>query len=235
LLRVSEDVKNVNYLEYIVNNLSDELIRACGYSIEKDEQRAVLKIEGESEFFHILRREVDDKIADVICVAYKYCLFDKTISAYGLTKTEREILISSVIAADMDDDKRFVKSRLTYRSEGAIDGLYNFRLQPLKKKWREISSYIPDYFTPEELKEFVSYLIGEKHGRKVYIDGSNVYDGRCRRLERCRLLPFGKEHSQIKEALLSGASEIYITGDLSECDAECLYKYFGEKILVSHR
>lgn len=237
VLRISEEVENVNNLNYISDGIPEVIVDRESRSIEDTGKRVVLdlslKDESDDDKMKIFRRELCDKISDVICIAYKYHAFNGKIKALGLDPTEREILIASVISADLEDDKRYVKSRIGFGYDYAVDGLYNFKLQPLKCKWEEIAEYIPDYFTPEELKEFVSYLIGEKKGRKIYIDGETVYDGKCRKLERSRLIPGGPSRKIVKEALLSGAGEICVIGKLAEYDVASLRKYFGDKILLS--
>mgnify|MGYP004649824105 CR=1 FL=1 len=237
VLRISEEIENVNNLNYISDGIPEVVVDRDSRSVESTKKRVILdlnlKDESDDDKMKILKRELFDKISDVICIAYKYQAFNGKIKAMGLTPNEREILIASIISADLEDDKRYVRSRIGFGYEYAIDGLYNFKLQPLKCKWEEIAAYIPDYFTPEELKEFVSYLIGEKKGRKIYIDGETVYDGKCRKLERSRLIPGGSSRKIVKEALLSGAGEICVIGKLTECDVEGLRKYFGDKILLS--
>ena len=96
-------------------------------------------------------------------------------------------------------------------------------------KWEEIAGYIPPYFSNFELKEFITYLIGEKKGKKVFVESGKVYDKRFNRLKRVNLLPSG-QLGVIKEILISGASEIELKGNLPENEEKYLKEYFGDKI-----
>jgi len=229
LLRITEQTEKADYLEYIREKLQTEILNPEQIELTL-EGRAVLSISFSEENAPIVISEIYDKLSEVICVAYKYEVFEKRIRAYGLNDEERGLLLASVIAADYDDDKRYVKSRLRFNSECAIDGLYNFRLGPLSRKWEEISAYIPEFFTPDELKEFIVFLIDEKKGRKVYIDGEKLYDSKKRQINRSKLLPYGKTNNIVKETLLAGAGEVYILGQPPENDEKVLRKYFGNKI-----
>lgn len=231
-LSVSECTFNDNNLEYIRESLSDLFFKKerCDFFAEKDIMFASFYVDDDLEA--VAKEELADKIADVICVAYKYAYFEKEIVLGGLSGAEKEILLSSLISADVDDDKRYVKSVLDFGDEVSLDGVYNFRIAPLRKKWREITGYIPSYFTGDELKEFVCYLIGEKRGKKVYVEDERVYDRRYNRLRRSDLIPEGKGLKLVKEVLLSGAGEVVVKGSLPQADERYLKEYFGEKILL---
>lgn len=234
LISVSECAKNNNNLVYINESLSDLFFKKeqCEFSSDKDIYFANFYVD--DDLFPVAREEIADKIADVICVAYKYEYFEDEIMLGGLKSLDKEILLSSLISADIDDDKRYVKSVLNFGTKISLDGFYNFRIAPLRRKWREIIGYIPSYFTEGELKEFVSYLIGEKRGRKVYVENEKVYDRRYNRLKRSDLIPQGKGLKLVKEVLLSGAGEVLVKGKIPEKDEKYLKEYFGEKILLVH-
>ena len=95
--------------------------------------------------------------------------------------------MASLIAADLDEDKRYTFEKIKNFEDIAVDGIFNFRLQPLKKKWKEVAECIPTCFLREQLKEFISYLVENKR-KRVYVDQGKVYDSHYRRLKRSSLL-----------------------------------------------
>ena len=112
-----------------------------------------------------------------------------------------------------------------------MDGVYNFRLKPLKKKWGEVASYIPTSFLNTQLKEFITYLL-ENRKKRVYIDCGRVYDSHYRRLRRSMLLG-GDGVEIVREVLLSGCGEVELCGDIPKDDEFYLKEYYSDKIYFS--
>lgn len=230
LFYVTDTFNNNANVIYIRESLSDLFFKDGNIKVVADKTRVGLLLNVDDEYERIARDELFDKISDVIAVGYKYNFFRQTISLEKMQQEQQELLLSSIISADLEDDKRYIKNKLyNLNNECAIDGLYNFRLKRLVSKWREISEYIPNYFTEKELKDFIIYLIGEKRGKKVFVDGDCVYDRRYNRLKKVNLLPEGNL-KVIKEILISGASEIELKGILPKVDELYLKEYFGDKI-----
>ncbi len=225
---LSSRKQNVNY---IVNTTLTELrkLDAEVYTEIKND-RVILNVtvphDGEETAF----RTLSDKIADVIAVNYKYDYFTKYIRTCGLDAIDYEMLIASLIAADLDEDKRYVLSGGLNLNDFSIDGYFNFRLRPLKEKWSEIVTYIPSYFTKDKLNEFVSYIVCEKRGRRAYVFGDKVYDGRFRRMQKSSLIKKIEKGAVAREVILSGFSEVELDYDTSEEDKKYLTCFFGDKI-----
>lgn len=235
VLRICERTGNADKLDYIRNCEELKLAFEKESRICSENDFTFLEIYVSDEALFVANRLIVDRIADVICVSYKYELFKEKIKGSGLSEEDKEILLSAVIAADLEDDKRFVKSKIRFEQECSISGIYYFQMQKLEKKWEEIASYVPNYFTAEELKEFVGYLINEKSGRRVYIDGNEAFDGRYKKLNKTDLLPCAVRNRLVKEALLAGAGEICFLNKTEPDEKACFEKFFGDKILNSSR
>lgn len=229
---ITEKETQINNLLYIQSTLA-ELIKTggCGVSIRKTGGRAIMTVETPECYCDVVLAEITDKVAEVIVVKYKYDFLEQAVRTVGLRSAEREILLISLIAADFSDDKRYVFERLKSKKELAIDGAYNFMLQPLKKKWEDVASYIPSGFMSDQLHEFVKYL-SENRKKRVYVDNGRVYDAQFRRLKRCSLLSIEKA-SVFKEVLLSNCGEIELSGAIDTDDEFYLKEYFGDKIIFS--
>ena len=231
-LNISDSILQKDNLFYIQNGMAELFKRAdCAVKITENENRCILSVSCPENLYDIIFAEAVDKVSEIIAISYKYEYFSKFIKVGGLSKSEREILLVSLISADLDDDKKYAFDRLKTQKEICIDGVYNFRLAPLKKKWKGIVDYIPTVFINSQLKEFVSYLIENKK-KRVFIDGKKVYDCHYRRLIRVDLLK-ANDLSLLKEVLLSGCGEVEINGSLPKEDEYYLKEFFGDKIYFS--
>lgn len=226
---VTEKDINQSNLLYVQQTLGELLTNAgCKIKNSKLGSRSVLTVDCPDYYKDIVRAEIADKLAEVIAINYKYEFFKKRVHVNGLTQTEKEILLASLIAADLDEDKKYCYARIKALNQTAIDGIFNFRLQALKNKWEDIVSYMPVCFVNSQLKDFISYLLENKK-KRVYIDCGRVYDSHFRRLKRCDLIGYEKAFV-IREVLLSNCGEIELNGNLPEEDEFYLKEYYPNKI-----
>ncbi len=230
MIEISDNQHNYNNIIYINNQIGDTVTRLGGEMKLFKDERSHLFLDCDNSSFKFIKPILLDKIADVIAVNYKYAYFKKNIRVCGLNALEYELLLSALISADIDEDKRYIKSRLNGNDNFFIDGDYNFKMKPLKEKWVEIVGYVPQVFSKIELKEFVSYLIKEKTPSRVYVDKHNVYDKHFNRLNRVFLIDNGDEASIIKEVILSSCSSVELCEKTSELDEFYLKEFFGDKI-----
>ena len=205
---------------------------AGNFSAFNEGERTALQIEADDGYADMIRSEIEDKIADIIAVNYKYGYFADKVRPQGLGKTENGILISALISADIDEDKQYVKRRIVSEREYAVDGLFHFRLSPLRKKWESVISYVPKTFSVDKLKDFISFLLEEKKQLRIFIENGRVYDRHFRRLNRTFLTGRQyKEDKLLNEILLSGCGEAELLSPVSEGEEEYLREYLGGKII----
>ncbi|MDY6366988.1 MAG: hypothetical protein SPL13_00505 [Clostridia bacterium] len=231
LITVSERDYNESNLYYVKDALNDVLIGTGSIcEIKRAGGRSVFTLNCPNEYYETVRAEVADKLAEVVAINYKNEYFKGKIATTGLTEEERQILLAGIIAADLDDDKKYAFDKIKNHDEVALDGVYNFRMQPLKKKWAEIIGYIPSGFPNEGLKDFITFLL-ENRKKRVYVDCGKVYDSHFRRLKKSTLL--GGELSVLKEVLLSGCGEIELYGKLPETDEKYIKSFYADRIFFS--
>lgn len=232
---ISDSINRKKNLDYIVNSLVEAFRKLSGkFIIEKTVERAILKIDFPVEYGEIFYQILSDKIADVIAVNYKYEYLTKYVRTTGVSDIDYEMLIASIISADLDDDRRYVLDGKLSLEDFSIDGYFNFRLRPLKEKWREIVTYIPTYFTRDKLFDFISYIICEKRGKRGIIYDGKVYDGRYNRMLKNTLVNDIKEGSVAREVILSGFSEVQLNSEITKTDETYLAKFFGDKIFFKN-
>lgn len=231
-LTVTENEKISSNLLYIQSTLG-EIFSSSGtrINLEHCKNRAILNIDCLEGYAEIIRAEVFDKIAEIVAVKYKYDFFSERVKTAGLNPTEKELLLTGLIAADLKEDKKYAYAKLPIDSEVAIDGAFNFRMQPMKNKWKEIVEYVPLTFLPSQLKDFVVFLLENKK-KRVYVDNGKVYDSHYRRLKRCQLL--GKsEVNLVREVLLSNCGEVELCGAIPSTDEYFIKEFFGDRVYFS--
>ena len=168
-ITVTENIFNEDGILYLQSSGNELFSHAgCSSRLRKIDDRLILTINCPDEYKDIIRTEIADKVAEIITIKYKYCYFKRYLSVGGLSTVEKEILLTSLIAADLEDDKRYTYDKIKEYQEIAIDGIFNFRLKPLKKKWEDVVSCIPGCFLNTQLKEFISYLLENKK-KRVFI------------------------------------------------------------------
>ncbi len=233
-ITITEKDYNEENLLYIQASMGELLSHAdCSVCEKNTEGRAQLMVNCPECYVDIIRSELSDKVAEIIAIKYKYEYFKKGVIVSGLTTIEREILLASLIAADLDDDKKYSFDRVKSYTNIAIDGIYNFTLQPLKKKWQDIVECIPSCFMNTQLKDFIYYLLENKK-KRVYIDNGRVYDSHYRRLKRSSLLD-GDGIKIIREVLLSNCGEVELNGSIPKEDEFYLKEFYNDKIFFSNR
>ncbi len=231
-ISVTESGANGNNLLYVQTALAEVFTHSgCSVRLSNLANRSVLTVNCPEEYSDIIKVEIIDKVAEVIVIKYKNDFFKRTLSVSGLNGAEKEILIASLIAADLDDDKKYAFERLKDGNEIAIDGVFNFKLKPLKRKWTDVVGYIPNCFLNYQLKEFIGYLLENKK-KPVYVESGRVYDSHYRRLKRSSLLD-GDSTLITREILLSNCGEVRLSGSLPEDDEFYIKEYYSDKIIFS--
>ena len=233
-ISITDDLNDLNGMEYIKNSVSELSSRTeTSVSLTNSAGRCKLFFDCPDYYSDIFFAEVADRIAEVIAIGYKYKYFSTAVKVAGLSATEREILLASLIAADLTEDKKYAFDRVKTLKDAAIDGIFNFRLKPLKKKWQDIAEYMPAAFVGSQLKDFVSYLLENKK-KRTYIDDCKVYDNYYRRLKRCSLLG-GEDGEIVREVLLSNCGEVEIRGTLPPTDEKYLKDFYGDRVYFAEK
>ncbi len=235
VLLISDGGENVENAVYLYGGLTESLCSLpCSVKAYKQTDRNIIEISADDCFYGIVKAEATDKIADVIAVNYKCDFFRSRCKPYGLTDTESRILLAAVVSADIDEDREYIKQRISSEDEFPVDGLFNFRLQALKKKWQDISMYLPRTFNPERLKDFIAFILEEKKSKRVYVQNGKVFDCHYKKLNRAFLSGDDTgDEKLLTEILLSGSGEAELLSPVRAEEEEFLTEYYGNKIIFS--
>lgn len=223
---ISDAGENSARVAYIYNALSQSLPAALVRpEILVGQSRSALVVE-EQNITPEISRTVQKIVTEVTAIGCKYGYLSRRLQLKKLTLRERKIFICALIAADLSADEKYIRARLQTFESCALDGFFNFRLAPLKRKWDKIIGYIPPDFSAAEMDRFMNYLVDGNKGR-AYIRADEVYDGKYRLCRRGELVGASDELRVETEILLSGAGEVLVSHPLAEESELFLRKYYG--------
>jgi hypothetical protein len=214
------------YMSYLFGKVRERfsfLPSVC--DLEKKGDRMELAFKTEREYCPYVRKYAEEHIADVLAVGYKYAYFEKRLALPLLSKLQKRLLLTALVAADYKEDRTFITRRIRGFEKYCIDGLFHFRLRDLQKRWEEIVEYIPADMGESAMDGFLEFLVEDGEG-KLFLKNGKVYDEEYRPLTRSLLT--GVE-SPVGEILLGCAERVYCFGEVNEDTAAFLKKYYREK------
>ena len=214
------------YMSYLYGKVKERfsfLPSTCDLQRVGDSCR--LQFRTEKEYCPYVRRFAEEHMSDVIVIGYKYEYFNRRLPLPMLSKPQRRVLLTALVAADYPEDKAFVAKSLRGFSQYCLDGVFHFRLQALKKRWEGIVDYIPVEMGEAAAEGFLEFLVEDGRG-KLYVKSGKVYDTDYRPLSRSLLT--GVE-SVVGEIILGGAERVYCFGETDVDTRTFLKKYYGKK------
>ena len=192
----------------------------------RDGDRLEIAFKTERVYCPYVRNFTEEHVADVISIGYKYAYFDKRLSLPLLSREQRRMLLTALVAADYKEDRAYVLRRIRGCESYCLDGAFYFRLQELKKRWEEIIEYIPVNMGEVGMENFIGFLVEDGEG-KVFLKNGKLYDEDYRCLSRSLLTGSAWMEGEV---LLSGAEQVYCFGETGESVKSFLKKYYGEKV-----
>ena len=174
-----------------------------------------------------VRRFAEENIADVIAVGYKYDFFENRLRLPLLSKEQKRLLLTALVAADLKEDKAYVTRRMRGFHTYSLDGVFHFRLQELKKRWEDVIAYVPTDMGRASLEDFLEFL-AEDGEEKLFVKEDKVYDKDYRVLSKSTLT--GKQ-SVIGELMLGNAGKVYCLGETDKETTAFLKKYYTGRVV----
>lgn len=220
---VSDRMEHSGFLAYFYSGVSGAqgVDRA---ELDVSGERAVCRVFAESLALPVLL----ERMTEIVAVGYKYRFLDGCVRV-GLRERERALLLSALIAADLEGDRQYILPRLASEKEYCLDGLFAFRMGELREKWERIAAYIPEEFSKRDLINFSTFLVQESC-RTVYLKESEVYGENFRRLRLSRLT--GRECAE-REIVLADAGYVKCLGGVSDGMGEFLKNYYAGRTVFS--
>ena len=228
---ISERAENFNNINYLFKTCQAQIFALGGEVVTKvGDGRAYFLAKIPDGCEEIITAIILDKVSDVIAINYKYNYFKKQIRTLGLNEFEYELLLASLISADLKEDKRYVLKRQKNIDNLPIDALFNFQLGALKDKWAEVVGYIPTYFSTEKLCEFINYIVNEKPNKCIRVVNGRVYDANNTLQLKGELMGYVEHGAITRELILSDTCRVFLDTKLTDIDQKYLARFFGDKI-----
>lgn len=224
-ITVTQTGVNSPYTSYVYEKVKERFsFLPAEFDIGCDGDRTRVEFRSDGRYCPYIRKAAEKSIADVLAVGYKYKFFEKKLPLPLLSKQEKTLLLTALTAADYREDYAYIETKIKDFDEYAIDGVYNFRLNDLKARWLDISSYISPEFNGGYLESFLTFLIGEGEG-KAYVKDGVVYDKDYKVSQKSDLIG---GYSPILELVLCCAKKVYCYDCVDEQTRKFLTKYYKE-------
>lgn len=191
--------------------------------MQKEGNFTEIAVKMERAYCPYVRRFVEENVADVIAVGYKYAFFEKRLCLPLLTQKQKRLLLTALVAADFKEDRAYVARRFCGYENYSLDGVFHFRLRELKNRWQSVAEYVPTDMGVSSLEGFLDFLT-EDGENKMFVKDGKVYDADYRLSSKSILTG---EASAIGEILLGGAGRVYCFGDIDGETSAFLKRYYA--------
>ena len=216
------------YTSYLFGRVRDRFsFLPATINMERKGDFTQIAVKTERAYCPYVRRFVEENVADVIAVGYKYAFFEKRLCLPLLNASEKRLLITALVAADYKEDRSYVARRLCGFENYSLDGVFHFRLQELKKRWAGVLEYVPADMGAASLENFLEFLT-EDGENKLFLKDGKVYDEEYRQLSKSVLTGSA---SAVGEILLGNAGQVYCFGETDKETIGFLKKYYGGKVV----
>jgi len=164
-LTLSADDARCKWLSYVDKRLSvaAEKVHGLRVSATIGSRHKVSFVCGDV-YAEQFREEARQALCDVLAVGCKNEFLHDCFSHLPQSLASRT-LVDAMCIFDAAADKKYLTDRLVLTAETCIDGCCDFRLKPLKRKWREAADLIKRHdavIKDDEIStEFLRYLLGE--------------------------------------------------------------------------
>lgn len=212
------------YMSYLYRKVRERfsfLPATC--DIKRTGDRTEIAFQTESAYCPYVRKYAEENMADVLAVGYKYAYLEKRLYLPRLSKSQKRLLLTALVAADYREDRAHIVRKLQGIRTYCLDGVFHFRLQELKRRWDGISEYVPTDMDETALDGFVEFLTEDGEG-KLFLKDGRAY-GEDYRLQSKSLLT--GVQSPIGEILLGGVRRVYCFGEVDDDTKKFLKKYYG--------
>ena len=214
------------YATYLFGKVRDRFsFLPATIDIEREGEFTEIAVKTDRAYCPYVRRFVEENVADVIAVGYKYAFFEKRLCLPLLNASEKRLLLTALVAADFKEDRAYVARRLCGFDNYSLDGVFHFRLQDLKRRWEGVVEYVPTDMGISSLENFLEFLT-EDGENKLFVKDGKVYDEEYRLLSRSILTG---ESSAVGDILLGNAGQVYCFGETDKATRTFLRKYYGNK------
>lgn len=160
---VNIEKSNSHLLNYVKNQIEPTLNLIDGISTElDDEYRSYYTLACSDTYRFQMSRAITSAVCEALSLGYKN-LYVRRLLNVGYDNFYQNVLVNTICKFDSEYDKQYVSRIMTNSSTVCLDGYYNFRMSPVKRKWEDISKLVCDnsflLADDELITELLQYLL----------------------------------------------------------------------------
>lgn len=159
-------------------------VKSCSglIALKESAKRLNLSIACENKYKNDIVIVLKDCITEIFLTVVKRGYLSEKLNTLHLKHEAFKILLHTLVAFDRDMEKEIIIRNLKFIDNLALDGLFNFKLFELKKRWDDIadlavnnSSFLNNDETLNELLKFLMSSISPKINKLEVIKQKNQY------------------------------------------------------------
>lgn len=160
---VNIEKTNNHLLTYIKGQMEPALQQIDGISTElDDEYRCYYTLACSDTYRFQIARAVASAVCEALSLGYKN-VFMRNLLDVNSDNFYQNVLVNTICIFDSEYDKQFVSRIMSDNATICLDGYYNFKMSPVKRKWYDVSKLVTDnnfILSDDELiSEFLQYLL----------------------------------------------------------------------------
>ncbi len=178
---VSVAKENEYLLSYVKGQMMPTLGDVDGITAENQEKfYSFFSLACADTYRFQIQRRLTDVVSQALALGYKNVYVRKLLNV-DKSNFYQNVLVNTICIFDNDYDKQAVCRLLDIDKTVCMDGYYNFRLEPIKKRWLEITKLVSDNFyvlsDSKMITEFLQYLLESTPSKvkklSVTVDGDD--------------------------------------------------------------
>lgn len=226
-LTISIFYNRSNIIEQIATELENEIklsdgLMVCGLF----DGRAQLSLAVKQSKKDFIKAKILCVVSDALVSNYKYEYLNEHIYENLIKEKDRNSLIRALTEFDKTTDVDLVKKNLVFNNQIVLDSLYNFRLQELKNRWKDIvelvNNNLPNLVASDTLCDMMKFLIASSPVKtdEVYIGENSDLIYLIDNLKNARLnFKWERSDNEVEQKLINqliklSPRRIYISKDV---------------------
>lgn len=162
-LTIIDDDINSSKLNFLYDNIADEIVRIGGM-IELSSEKHAVFVRVREEMLAYGKALIRQILAETIVEKYKPIFFEEALELSTKYDLNGLALLKTICVLDKVDDINEIKADITLTDgEFHIDSFWLFHLDSLKNRWREVSDVVmlnmADIVTTDAFLDIVRYLL----------------------------------------------------------------------------
>jgi len=228
-------------LYYIKKNLTHKKVKIISVICNINDM-SILSIATNDADFNLISAKLKLLICDAILYIYKENFIKQNINFGSLNEIYQTALLKALVLFDSESDRQIIKSKLNLDKDIYLNSFFNFRLQVLKSRWKDVvrlanentSNFLESEIFLDLLKFLVTTLKPRTELINVYFNGRTFeyLDAKQKKIKNAQITSGSDELSLITTliTLAPNAINLHCIDMLSNNTFKVLYYIFDKKV-----